>query len=93
MLYIYDVDLYPGLTINSVQGLNLPQSQGLNTIRLPTANAGFNITARNFASGQTIFASIQVEQTPPVSRNILIALCFALGVALLSLVIYKVAGL
>lgn len=93
MLYIYDVDLYPGLTINSVQGLNLPQSQGLNTIRLPTANAGFNITARNFASGQTIFASIQVEQTPPVSRNILMALCFALGVALLSLVVYKVAGL
>lgn len=89
MLHIHDVDLYPELNVNEKDIWKRLPSNGLSSVLLPSDRISFNLTGENFDSRQTIVVSIQYEDVPPVARNILLALGFVLGLALISLIIYK----
>lgn len=76
MLYVNEVDLYPELAIQSLTRTAVEPSGMRQTRHLIPPSIMFNITAKNFASQQTVVIHLEYENFSYMAKNMIIALIF-----------------
>ena len=90
MLYVNEVDLYPELAIKSLTRSAIEPSGMRQTRHLIPPSIRFNITAKNFASQQTVVIHMEYEGFSYLVQNMVVAPIFVFLVIAISIFIYKI---